>query len=261
MRSAITGFNALQGNQLREDELQQSGTVQVYQPFGRDGRQQYLVQLICNALPGYDRDALLVAAQRLEGVIVDIEIQLGGKADATHHTQGIVTEGNVRIERRADVFFTHVLHSSERIHQLSITLPVEADRQGIDSEVPAVLVVLQRTVFHNRLARIVRVGLLAGAHKLHFRTMILQLRRTEILENRKVCTTPQAFGKRLRHCNAAAHHYHINIFGRALQENVAHVAAYHVTFQSQFICRLGNSSEYIVTETLFQLFCCQFNHI
>ena len=67
MRPAVTGFNALQGNQLREDELQQSGTVQVYQPFGRDGRQQYLVQLIRNALLGYDRDALLVAAQRLEG--------------------------------------------------------------------------------------------------------------------------------------------------------------------------------------------------
>ena len=62
MRPAITGFNALQGNQFREDELQQARTVQVYKSFGRDGREQNLVQLVCNALFGYDGDALFVAA-------------------------------------------------------------------------------------------------------------------------------------------------------------------------------------------------------
>ena len=62
MRPAITGFNALQGNQFREDELQQARTVQVYKSFGRNGREQNLVQLVCNALFGYDGDALFVAA-------------------------------------------------------------------------------------------------------------------------------------------------------------------------------------------------------
>ena len=237
MRSAIAGLNTLQGYQLREDKLQQAGAVQIYESFGRDGRQQYLIQFIRNPLFGYDGNAFFVTAQRLKSIIINIEIQLGGKADAAHHTQRVVTESDVRVKRRTNGFLLHILHSSKRVHQFSIAMPVQANRQRIDGKVPPVLVILQRTVLNNRLARIVCVGLLTRTHKLHFRSMILQLRRTEILENREMSATAQTFGKSLSHNDSATYHYHINIFGRTLQEYVTHVAADYVTFQSQFIRR------------------------
>ena len=71
----------------------------------------------------------------------------------------------------------------------------------------------------------------------------------------------QTPGKRLGHYNAAAHYYHIDIFGRTLQEYVAHVAADYVALQSQFIRCFGNPLKYAVTETLLQFFCRQFNHL
>lgn len=88
MRSAIAGLNTLQGYQLREDKLQQAGAVQIYESFGRDGRQQYLIQFIRNPLFGYDGNAFFVAAQRLKSIIINIEIQLWQSGCSASYAKG-----------------------------------------------------------------------------------------------------------------------------------------------------------------------------
>ena len=74
----------------------------------------------------------------------------------------------------------------------------------------------------------------------------------EILENRDVRTTPQAFSKCFRHCDPAAYYYYIYIFGGTLQKNITNVTAYHVTLQSECVSGFGNVSEDRFAKILFQ---------
>ena len=71
----------------------------------------------------------------------------------------------------------------------------------------------------------------------------------------------QPLAQRLCHGNATAHYYDVNILGRALQEDVANIAAHHITLQPQLVSRSGNLLENVVLKVLFQFVCCKFQHI
>ena len=101
MCSSVHCLHPLQSRHFGEDECQQAAPLQVDEPFRGDGRGHNLVQFVGYAFLGDDFDALLVAAERFERLIVDIEVQLCGKAYATHHAQGVVAEGDVRVKRCA----------------------------------------------------------------------------------------------------------------------------------------------------------------
>ena len=257
----VTGFHSLQCYQFRKNKFQQTGTVQFDKSFGRYRSEQNLVQFISNTFFGYNRDTFLIAAQGFKGGIIYIEIQLGSKADTAHHAQRVVAKGNIRIERCADGFLFQVLDSAERVYQLAIARLIQTNSQCIDSKVTAVLIVLQRTVFHYRFAGIVGIRFLSCPYKLHLCTAVLQLCRTKVLKDGNVRTTSQTLAQCLGHRNATAYYHYINILGGTLQENIAYISANNITLQSQFICCLGYPLEYVVTKMLSQFFCCQLYHL
>ena len=108
---------------------------------------------------------------------------------------------------------------------------VETHGKGIDGEVAPVLVIFERTVFDHRLARVVAVTFLAGSHKFHFQPFIFHLRRPEIAEHRNVGLAPQLLLQGIGHLYAAAHHHHVDVAGRAFEEQIAHVAAHHIALR------------------------------
>ena len=105
MRPSVLGFDALQGCHFREDKWKQATTVQFYKSLRRDRREKNLVQLIGDTFLADDFDAFLVPFESKECFVIDVEIQLGSKTDASHHAQWIVAEGDVRVERCPDGAF------------------------------------------------------------------------------------------------------------------------------------------------------------
>ena len=65
--------------QLGEYPLQQPGRLQQFEADRRDGRQDDLVEFGGNALPGYDPDPRRIAADGIEGLLLDREAQLRGE--------------------------------------------------------------------------------------------------------------------------------------------------------------------------------------
>ena len=97
-----------------------------------------LVELLGDALTTDDLDTVGIALQSLEGLVVDIEFQLGRKADAAKHTQRIIRERDVGIERRADDAVLKIVEAIKRIDELAEAVFVEAHGKGVDGEVAPV---------------------------------------------------------------------------------------------------------------------------
>ena len=132
------------------------------------GRHDDLVQLDHDALATHYLDALGHALQPFEGLVLNLEVQLGGEAYAAHHAQGVVAEGDVGVKGRGDDAVLKVGKAVKRVDQLAEAVMVQADGHRVDGEVAPVLVVLQRAVLHDGLARVMAVALTAGADELHF---------------------------------------------------------------------------------------------
>lgn len=216
-------------------------------------RKHYLVQLFSNALATDDFQSVGIAGKCFTGLILYLEVELCGKAHTTHHAKGIVAERDVGVERSGNNAILQVGHAIERVYQLSETLLVQAYCHSIDGKVATVLVVLQRSVLHMGFATVMAIALLAGSHKLHFERSAFHLSCTEIAEHRQMCLAPQHCLKARGHLNAATHHHHIDIVGRPLQKEVAHISAYHIAGQMQRIGCLRYLVKYISIEYLSQL--------
>ena len=66
-------------------------------PFG--GMEDMKEKTIRNAFTGDYFIPFFITAERFESVVVDIESQLRGKTDAAHHTQRVIAERDIRVER------------------------------------------------------------------------------------------------------------------------------------------------------------------
>ena len=181
---AVLHLHAFQCNQFGEDKRQQSRLIQQQPAYGGLAREHDFVEFIGYTLAGDDTNALAVAHDGIEGVGMEREAELGGEADCPHHTQGVVGERDVGVERRADNHVLHVLYAVEGVEQGAVAVAIEADSKGVDGEVAAVLVILKRTVLNYWFARVMRVAFLTCAHELHFCVMIFHLCRTEVTEHR-----------------------------------------------------------------------------
>ncbi len=165
----------VESRQLWQDDLQQSRALQVFKAdAGMRGHHDF-VQFHLDALAADYLDAVSHVLQGLEGLIFNLEIQLGGKADAAHHAQRVVREGNLGVQGSGDDAVFQVGNAIEWVYQLAKAAPVQADGHCIDGEVATVLVVFQRAVLHHRLARVVAVAFLAGSHELHLKAIGLLL--------------------------------------------------------------------------------------
>ena len=193
------------------------------------------VELDGDALATDDADAVGHALQALEGFVLNLEIQLGGKADAAHHAQGVVGECHLGVEGRGDDAVLEVGNAVEGVDELSEAAAVQADSHRIDGEVATVLVVLERAVLDDGFARVVAVALLPRTYELDLHIAHFHLCCAEVLEDRKVSTMPQGALQFLGDLDAAAHDDDVDIVGRALEENVAHVASHDVAFHPQTV--------------------------
>ena len=98
---AVTRLGALELEELGEDELHQTGLLEELEADGWARGEEDLVELRGDALGGDDLDAPCISPDSSEGVGVDEEAELRGEAYGTHHTQRVVAEGDVGIERCA----------------------------------------------------------------------------------------------------------------------------------------------------------------
>ena len=246
MTHSVFGLSAFQRQQFRENELQQAGFFQQNKPNRRFGRKDDFVQFVGNTLFGNDFDPIFVAGNGIECSLFEKKPELRCKPDSPHHTKRVVRKCNVGIERSAYNEVFQIFQPVERVNKLTEPILIQAKRQCIDGEVAAVLVVFKCSVFHHRIARIVRVGLLAGAYKLHFPLAGFQLSSTVSLENRKLRFFTQLFSYSLGQFYSTANYHDVDILRWPMKKNIPHKSAYNVGFQPHFICRFRNQLEYFV---------------
>ena len=208
--------------QFGKDQLQQSGEFQQFEAHRGDGRKDDLVEFGGDAFARNDPDALRIAADGLEGLLLDGEAQLRGEPHGAHHAQRIVREGDVGVARRADDALLEVGHPVERVDQFAERGVVQRPRHGVDREVAPPLVVLQRSGLDLGFARIARIGLPAGSHELHLDASGADHRRAERLEHRDFGF--QFAPQRLGQSDAAAHDHDVDVGRRTPQVVVAHIA-------------------------------------
>ena len=214
VRPSVTLFHNVEVSQFGKDELQQSAALQVYEAAAGRISHDDFVQLHLDTLSADDFYAIGHVLQGLEGTFLYLKFQLGGKAYAAHHAQGVVAEGHLRVERRGDDAVLQVGKTVEGVYQLAETVGIETDGHGVDGKVAAVLVILQRTVLNDGLARITTIALTTGTDELHFFIPNLHLRRPEVLEHGEVCLSAQLLFQFAGHGDATAHDHHVDIVGR-----------------------------------------------
>ena len=155
-------------------------------------RHHDFVELYLDTLATDNTDAICHALKGLEGFLLNPEVELGSKADAAHHTQGVVAESDFRVEGRSNDAVLEVGNTVKGIYQLTKALTIQTDSHGIDGEVATVLVVFQGTILDDRLARVVAIALATGTDELNFYLVppssfllprIFHLCRTEVAED------------------------------------------------------------------------------
>ena len=235
-------LDALEVVHLRENQFQKPRQLQQFEAHRGYGRKDDLVKFRSDAFARHDPDAVRIAADGVEGLAFDREPQLRREAHGPHHAQRVVRKGNVGIARRADDALFEVVHAVERIDQLAERTGVERPRHGVDREVAAALVVFERARLDLRFARILRIGLTAGAHELDLDALVAEHGRAEGLEYRDlgVQFAAQRFGQR----DTAAHDHHVDVGRGAAQEMVAHVTAYDESPHALLLGQTRDSPEY-----------------
>ena len=186
MRPSVTLFYDVERSQFGQDDVHQSATLQQFQTDTGMWCHHDLVQFHLNTLAADDLDAVGHALQSFKRLVFDLEVQLGGKADTTHHAQRVVAERHLWVKWGGYDTILQVGNTIKWVHQLTEASLVQTDSHRIDGEVATVLVVLQRAVLNYRLARIVAVALLTCPHELHLLLAVLHLCCTEILKNAQV---------------------------------------------------------------------------
>ena len=189
--SAVNHLRTFQCLHFGENQLQQSALLQQDEAARRLFRPDHLAKFIENPFPRNDGDALAVAGNGRECFRINFKIKLCSKTNGPHHTQRVVGKRNVGVERRTDNAPLQIVESAERIDKLTEIRLVHAHCHGIDGEVAAFLVILQRAVLHNRLTAVMAVRLLACSDKFKFQTFVFHLCRTEIAIHRQRRFRPQ----------------------------------------------------------------------
>ena len=122
MAFALHDFHPLQLAEHREDQLQEPTLVEKPESDRRTCRSHDLPQFVVDPLACDDRYPLAIAPNSLKGLGIDLEVELGGKADGSHHPQRVVAEGDVRIKWCANDPLMQVGYAAKRVDQFAISL-------------------------------------------------------------------------------------------------------------------------------------------
>ena len=168
MGTAILLVDDVEGGKFGEDDLQEAATLQVFETDAGVRRHDDLIEFVLDAFATDDLDTLSHPFQSHEGLVLNLEIELGGKSDAAHHAQGIVGEGNIGFQGCGDDAILEVSQAIEGVDQFTKSVFVQADSHRIDSKVATVLVVLESPVFNDGFTGVVAIALFPCPHELHF---------------------------------------------------------------------------------------------
>ena len=233
-------LHIVERGQFGQDDLQQSRTIEVVETRARMRRKDDFVEFVLNALATDDFQAVGIATEGLESLVLDEKAELRGEANAAQHSQWVVAEGDVGIERCADNAVLEVVEAVERIDQFAETPFVQANRHRIDGEIATILVVFECTVFDNRFSRVTLVTFAASTHEFHFKSPRFHLRCPKVFENTQMRLFAEFFLQLLGHANPTSDHHHIDVFRRSFKENVAHITAHDITFHTEFVGAVAN---------------------
>ena len=240
---AVDHLHALEQAELGQDVLQQARFVEQQEARGGSRRHHDLVQFLRDPLHGDDLDAFRVAGDGVERVGVDIEMQLRGEADGPHHAQGVVGIGDVGVERGADGQVFEIAHPVEGVEKSPEVVLVEADGHGVDGEIAAVLVVFEGAVFHEGLAAVTVVRLATGAHKLNLNAFVTDHRRAEGAIVFRLLVARQVGSHLLGQGDAAPDGHDVDVVRFPPEQDIAHIAANHITPHAQLLTGLGDEVE------------------
>ena len=254
MRLAVLLLHDVEGSQFGQDDIQQSTALQVDKAFAGLGREDDFVQFVLDTLAADDLDPVGHPLQRLERLVLDLEVQLGGKPYAAHHPQGIIRERDAGFQWSGDDAVLQIRQTVKGVDQFTEPVLVQTDSHRIDGEVATVLVILQRTVLNDGLTRVVTITLLTGTHELHLvlHTFLKEfhLRRSEVAEHAQMGFLAHYPLQFLSHRDTTAHHHHVDIVGGALQEDVTHIAAHHIAGHTQLVGGLADLMENLLVQYL-----------
>ena len=152
MCAAVATLDDVEGGDFRQDNLQEPRALQVFETDAGMRREHDFVELDGNALATDNFYTRGHALKTREGLLLDLEVQLGSETDAAHHAQGIVGERHLRVEGRGDDTVLEVGNAVEGVDEFTETTAVQTDSHRIDGEVAAILVVLEGTILDNGLA-------------------------------------------------------------------------------------------------------------
>src|SRR5687767_14727450 len=142
MAMPVNIFCACQVNHLRKDNMQQPRLKQQVKTNGRFFRQQYFVQLVCNALLRDDLNSFYIVLYPPERIFFYPEFKLCCKTYTPEHAQRVITKCIVWLQWRFNYSILQVLQAFERIVYFSVIRFVKTNRKGVNGKVPAHLVVV-----------------------------------------------------------------------------------------------------------------------
>ncbi len=268
MSLSVNGFHSFEFQQVRENIFKKSSLVHQSESHRRMRGNQDFVEFLDNALLGKDGHPVAHVPHRPQGFRHDGELLLRGaefrcETDRAKHPQGVVAVGLLRLQRGAYHASRKVTDAAERIHESAIVLFLETERHRIDCEVPALLILLERPVLDNGLARVVAVGLPARADKLNLRPVPLQHGGAESLEDGHVAVSVFLLlnlrGHSLGQSDSASLHDYVDVVVRPAEEAVPHITSYHESPYTKFLRGLRDYSENRVVKTPLRY--CRTHHI
>ena len=176
--------------EFRQYDMQQSAAVHLHQSFRRCLRAHDFVHLFLNPLSRDYSDAFFVSFESVESLVVDKEVELCGEPYASHHSERVVRESDVRVERRPHDAVFEVVDAVEWVNKLAEAFFVQTDSHCVDGEIASVLVVFECSVFYNGLSRVVAVAFFSCPYKLYLPSVArfvvdAHLCRAEVLEDRE----------------------------------------------------------------------------
>ena len=121
----------------------------------------------------HNADAFAHAHDGVERIRFNIEIELTGKSYSPHHPEWIVGKRSVgatlhAAEWSTNDFSLEISESIKRVDEIAKVGFRQTDTHGIDRKVTPVLIIFQRSIFHNRLPRLAPVRFFTSTHKLDF---------------------------------------------------------------------------------------------
>ncbi len=260
VRPPILLLHDVEGGQFGQDDVEQTRTLQVNEAATGMGRHDDFVQLHLDALATDYTDALGHTLQGLESLILYLEVQLGGEANAAHHTQRVVAEGDVGIEGRGDDAVLEVGQAVEGVDELPKTFLIQADGHRVDGEIAPVLVVLQCAILHHRGSRLPVIALFSCSDELHLSVLELHLRSPITMKDRQFGFFPEPVFECGCHFDATSHHHDIDVIGRLLQKDVAHITSHHIALHPQGISYFRQKSKQFIIKKFCQFGICIILH-